>query len=160
MKFDESFHRTFYDCSQFYLQGKGCFFQNFFVIVCDSPDEIYKALRYFRWGTAIPMPKNDWGKASCIRYPKFLLEWDWSGWKIFLLVRESVGFSNNRRPIIFPKLRRCLRRPRYIPMGICCLRSLCHRNNKSSIRSPWYRRYPLYVRKGCGQLLTSRSRLR
>ena len=26
MKFDESFHRTFYDCSQFYLQGKGgCF---------------------------------------------------------------------------------------------------------------------------------------
>ena len=41
MKFDESFHRTFYDCSQFYLQGKGCFFQNFFVIVCDRPDEMY-----------------------------------------------------------------------------------------------------------------------
>ena len=41
MKFDESFHRTFYDCSQFYLQGKGGFFQNFFVIVCDRPDEMY-----------------------------------------------------------------------------------------------------------------------
>ena len=41
MKFDETFHRTFYDCSQFYLQGKGGFFQNFFVIVCDRPDEMY-----------------------------------------------------------------------------------------------------------------------